>query len=266
MTQGLRHPDILEMARREGRVTVEGLAAHFGVTVQTIRRDLADLARAGRLERVHGGAILPSGYANIGYRDRRDMARDAKSAIADAAVRNIPDGASVFLGIGTSTEAVAHALRQHRDLLILTNNLNVAQIFQDHPSSETVVTGGALRRADRGLVGPITTRVIEQFRVDIAVIGCSALDAGGDLLDFDIQEVAVSQTVLRCARAAFLVADSSKFDRTAPVRVAALRELAGFFTDRPPPGDLEARCASWATELHVARPAGQAPEAAEQPC
>ena len=84
MSQSFRQPEILEIARRDGKVTVEGLAGHFGVTLQTIRRDLTDLAEAGRLERVHGGAILPSGVANIGYEERRALHHDAKTAIARA--------------------------------------------------------------------------------------------------------------------------------------------------------------------------------------
>ncbi|MFN3497306.1 MAG: DeoR family transcriptional regulator, partial [Pannonibacter indicus] len=93
MSQSFRQPEILELARQQGKVTVEELAAHFGVTVQTIRRDLADLADSGRLERVHGGAILPSGVSNIGYEDRRSLNREAKAAIAEACAKAIPENA-----------------------------------------------------------------------------------------------------------------------------------------------------------------------------
>ena len=117
MSQSFRQPDILEIARKEGRVSVDDLAARFGVTVQTIRRDLTDLADSGRLQRVHGGAILPSGTKNIGYEDRRGLNEAAKQAIARACAAQIPNGASVFLNIGTSTEAVARALLHHQKLL-----------------------------------------------------------------------------------------------------------------------------------------------------
>ena len=251
MSHGLRQPEILGIARRDGRVTVDQLAGRFGVSVQTIRRDLAELAEAGKLERVHGGAVLPSAVSNIGYDDRRDLAREAKAAIAEACAADIPDGSSLFLGIGTSTEAVAHALAGHRDLLVVTNNLNVANIFLHHHECEIVVAGGALRRSDRGLVGQLTMRTIEQFKFDIAVIGCSALDEEGDLLDFDIQEVGVSQTIIGRARATHLVADAMKFGRSAPVRVASLRDVTRFYTDRPLPEALAARCAGWDTAVRV---------------
>lgn len=251
MSQALRHPDILEIARREGRVTVDGLAEHFGVTVQTIRRDLTDLADAGKLERVHGGAILPSGISNIGYQDRREIAHEAKSAMGQACAAAIPEGSSLFIGIGTSTEAVARALLQHRALLVVTNNLNVANTLLDNPECEIVVAGGALRRSDRGLVGQLTMRTIDQFKFDFAVIGCSALDEDGDLLDFDIQEVGVNQKIIERSRDCFLIADATKFERSAPVRIASLQDVTRFYTDQPLPPGLAERCLSWGTEIMI---------------
>ena len=147
MSQSFRQPEILEIARRDGKVTVEGLAGHFGVTLQTIRRDLTDLAEAGRLERVHGGAILPSGVANIGYEERRALHHDAKTAIARACAAEVPEKISLFLNIGTSTEAVARELLGHRDLLVVTNNMNVANILAANTDCDVIVTGGSLRRA-----------------------------------------------------------------------------------------------------------------------
>ncbi|WP_022706209.1 MULTISPECIES: DeoR/GlpR family DNA-binding transcription regulator [Paracoccus] len=252
MSQSFRQPEILEIARRDGKVTVEGLAQHFGVTLQTIRRDLTDMAEAGRLERVHGGAILPSGVANIGYEERRSLHEDAKTAIARACAAEVPENISLFLNIGTSTEAVARELLGHRNLLVVTNNINVANILAQNPDCEVIVTGGSLRRADGGLVGNLAADTIRKFKFDLAVIGCSALDPDGDMLDFDIQEVGVSQTVLRQSRRTFLVADHSKLSRSAPARIASLSELDRFFTDRPLPRPLAQACADWGTEVTVA--------------
>jgi DeoR family glycerol-3-phosphate regulon repressor len=252
MSQTFRHPDILEIARREGKVTVEQLAEHFGVTLQTIRRDLTELAEANKLERVHGGAILPSGTTNIEYEERRNLNETAKLAIARACAALIPEGCSVFLNIGTSTEAVARQLLRHQDLLLVTNNMNVAQIFSENTHSKTIVTGGALRRTDNGLVGTVAIDTIRQFKFDISVIGCSAMDHDGDLLDFDVEEVAVSQTIIAQSRKCFLVADASKFSRTAPARIASLQSMDTVFTDQPFPADLTARCSAWNTEIVVA--------------
>lgn len=251
MSQNIRHPTIMEFARRDGRVTVEALAEHFGVTLQTIRRDLADLAEAGRLERVHGGALLPSGTTNIGYEDRRTLNIDAKTRIAAACAAEIPDDCSVFINIGTTTEAVASHMLAKRNILAVTNNMNVAAILAQNPDCKVVVTGGSLRRSDGGLTGELATRTILGFKFDYAIIGCSALDEDGDLLDFDLHEVGVTRTILDQARQVFLVADHSKFHRKAPVLIASLAELDAFFTDRKPPGDLVRRCREQGVALHV---------------
>lgn len=253
MSTTFRHSEILDIARRDGKVTVEALADHFGVTSQTIRRDLTDLADLGKLERVHGGAVLPSGVANIGYEERRSLFMEAKQRIARACAADIPENASIFLNIGTSTEAVAHELLRHRNLLVVTNNMNVANILVGNPDCQIIVAGGQLRRADGGLVGKLTSEAITQFKFDLAVIGCSAIDEDGDMLDFDIQEVAVSQTIMAQSRKVFLAVDHSKFKRTAPARIGSLADVNAIYTDQALPGDLASRCRDWGVDLVVSR-------------
>lgn len=253
MSQTFRHSDILEIARKNGKVTVEQLAEHFGVTLQTIRRDLTELAETNKLERVHGGAVLPSGTTNIQYEERRNLNEAAKLAIAGACAAHIPEGCSVFLNIGTSTEAVARQLIRHRNLMLVTNNMNVARIFGENTQSQTIVTGGTLRRSDNGLVGTVAVDAIKQFKFDYAVIGCSAMDEDGDLLDFDVEEVAVSQTIIAQSRKCFLVVDASKFSRTAPARIASMQSLNAIFTNKPFPRALSAKCREWQTKVIVAQ-------------
>lgn len=247
-----RQTEILELARAEGRVMVEDLAQRFDVTLQTIRRDLSDLADAGHLDRVHGGATLRTGVTNIGYEARRRMNEGAKAAIARACAAAIPDNCSLILNLGTTTEAVAHALLGHRNITVITNNMNVANILVANPGCEIVVAGGALRRTDGGLVGELTTQFFEQFKVDYAVIGVSALDRDGDLLDFDLAEVRVSKAIVQQSRKVYLVADHTKLERSAPARLASLSEIATFFTDLPLSPELMRKCEDWGTEVRVA--------------
>ncbi|MFB2594611.1 DeoR/GlpR family DNA-binding transcription regulator [Paracoccus sp. p4-l81] len=255
MALSIRQTEILDIARSDGRVIVEDLAERFSVTLQTIRRDLTDLAEAGHLDRVHGGAVMRAGVANIGYEDRRRMNDEAKAAIGRACAALIPDNASIILNLGTTTEAVARELLHHRNITVVTNNINVANILAANDSAEVIVAGGSLRRSDGGLVGEMAAEFIAQFKVDFGVIGTSALDADGDLLDFDVSEVRVSQVILRQSRARLLVADAAKLARRAPVRIASLADLDGLVTDRPLPEALAARCAEWATRVTVAGPA-----------
>lgn len=251
MAQTLRKPEIIDIARREGKVTVEGLVDHFGVTHQTIRRDLTELAVSGQLERVHGGAILPSTTVNIGYSERSTLNQSAKVDIARACANEIPNDCSVFLNIGTTTEAVATALLQHEGLLVVTNNINIAVILSANTNIEVVVTGGNLRRLDGGLVGDLAKTTIGQFRFDFGVIGCSALHEDGDILDFDFQEVGVSQAIINRSDKVFLVADASKFERKAPAKIASLADIDTFFTDKPPPPACCAVCAQSNTRIEL---------------
>ncbi|MCH2094125.1 MAG: DeoR/GlpR family DNA-binding transcription regulator [Rhodobacteraceae bacterium] len=255
MSQLLRHPQILQLAREQGRVMVEDLASHFSVTVQTIRRDLTELADAGKLDRVHGGAVLPSGVRNIGYEERQTLHESAKAAIAAACARHVPNGASLFLNIGTTTEAVARALSEHRDLLVVTNNMNVARQLWGHADCKVVVTGGSLRVADGGLTGPLAEAAIRQYKLDFAIIGCSALDEDGDLLDFDSAEVQASQAILTQARHRILVADQTKFQRKAPARITSMRDLDLVIADAPLPDSLHHLCRTWDTTVELAKTA-----------
>ena len=223
-------------------MTVEGLAERFGVTPQTIRRDLTDLCAEGVLRRVHGGAVLTSGRSNIGYAARRQMAEDEKAAIARLCAAEIPNDCSLFINIGTTTEAVARALLRHKNIMAITNNLNVANILAENESCEVIVAGGVLRRSDGGLVGEATGDFFQQFKVDYAIIGASAIDEDGTLLDFDYREVRVAQAIIENARTTYLVADHSKFSRSAPVRITSISALDGFFTDAPPPERVQDLC------------------------
>lgn len=255
MPLGIRQNQILEIARADGRVIVEELAQRFDVTAQTIRRDLGDMAEAGLVDRVHGGAVLRTGMVNLGYEARRRMNAEGKAAIGAACAAAIPENSSLILNLGTTTEAVARALIHHSNITVVTNNMNVANILAANAGSEVVVTGGALRRSDGGLVGDMATQVIEQFKVDYAIIGTSALDLDGDLLDYDMAEVRVSRAILRQARRRILVTDHLKLGRSAPARIASLSEIDALFIDQPLPAELASRCADWQIEVTVCPPA-----------
>lgn len=245
----LRQTDILALARATARVSVEDLAARFDVTLQTIRRDLSDLAEAGLIERVHGGAVLRRATHNIAYDERRRTQANAKAAIAARAATEIPDGAAVFLGIGTTTEALARALIPRRDLLVVTNNLHIAHSLRASKTVSVEVTGGSLRRSDGGLTGPLAEASVSAFRFDIAVIGCSAISSDGTLFDFDLSEAALTRSALRAARRGVLLSDTDKIARHAPVRVTDLAALDLWVSEAPPPAALQRVCARAGTQI-----------------
>ncbi|MBX2837418.1 MAG: DeoR/GlpR family DNA-binding transcription regulator [Gammaproteobacteria bacterium] len=230
---------ILDLARLTGVVSVEELVAKFSVTPQSIRKDLNQLCADRLLTRTHGGARLASSVENMSYEARRMLASDRKLAIGRAVAEIIPDNASLFVNIGTTTEAVAQALLHHHQLLVITNNINVASLMRPYSSNKVIIASGEVRSTDGGIVGEAAVDFINQFKVDFAVIGSSAIDSEGALLDFDYREVKVSQAILSNARHVILAADSSKHERTAPVRIGHISQIHSFVTDRCPTTDFK---------------------------
>ncbi|MBS0468154.1 MAG: DeoR/GlpR transcriptional regulator [Proteobacteria bacterium] len=227
---------LLEELRRSHNASVEQLADTLGVTLQTVRRDVQRLAEQGLLTRFHGGVRLPgSTVENLAHQQREALNAEGKARIALAVAAQLPHGCSLILNIGTTTEAIARALLQHRGLRVITNNLNVAAILSGNPDCEVIVTGGVVRARDRGIVGEAAVDFIRQFRVDIALIGISGIEPDGTLRDFDYREVKVAQTIIEHAREVWLAADQSKFNRPAMVQLATLAQIDRLFTDAAPP-------------------------------
>lgn len=249
-----RQQAILDLARKIGRVSVEDLAARFDVTPQTIRKDLNELGDRRLVTRVHGGAMVTSSIENMGYEARREIAAREKAAIGRAAAALIPNDASLFINIGTTTEAVARALLQHTGLMVITNNINVANILRAYSAIEVVIAGGVVRRSDGGIVGEAAVDFIRQFKVDFAIVGTSAIDEDGSLLDYDFREVKVAQAIMANARHVILVSDATKFDRTAPVRIATLDQVDTFVTDHLSSTSLRDRLAAADVRLIEAMP------------
>ncbi len=228
-----RQNNIIEMAQKNGSVSVEELAEYFVVSAQTIRKDLNKLCSRHLLRRIHGGAVVGSGIENVSYEARRVLAPEAKRKIGIIASQLIPDNSSLFINIGTTTEQVAKALADHNGLLIITNNINTVTIMQHYPGIKLIIAGGEVRTSDGGVVGIAAVDFIRQFKVDYAIIGVSGLDQDGGLLDYDYREVRVAQAIIANARKVILVADMMKFRRNAPARIGHISEIDILVTDGP---------------------------------
>ena len=231
-----RHTQLIDEVRARGPLSIEALAERFGVTLQTVRRDVQRLSEAGLLARFHGGVRLPSSTTeNIAYRQRQALSAQAKAQMARAIAQRVPNGSSLILNIGTTVEAVAHELLHHQGLRVITNNLHIAALLSTNPDCEVIVAGGSVRAADQGIVGEATVDFMRQFKVDIGLIGISGIEADGTLRDFDYREVKVSRTIIEQSREVWLAADHSKFNRPAMVELARLDEIDVLFTDAQPP-------------------------------
>lgn len=239
MKQNTRHQKIVQLVKEEGFVSTEVLVDNFSVSPQTIRRDLNELAEKNLVRRHHGGAsLLESSVVNDSYVNRKQKTAKEKMKIAHAMAQRIPDGSSLFIDIGTTAEALASALLNHTNLRVVTNNLNVASILMQKPDFRVIVAGGEVRNKDAGIVGEATVDFINQFRMDFGIITISGLDMDGSLLDFDYQEVRVTQAIIECSRAVFLPVDHTKFGRNAMVNIGNVSQVNKIFTDIEPPEEL----------------------------
>ncbi len=249
-----RQNRILALAKEDGRVDVEKLSTTFKVSAQTIRKDLNELCDKQLLQRIHGGAIVGSGIENVSYEARRLLAPGPKKAIGHAAAALIPDNSSLLINIGTTTEQVAHALSEHRGLLVITNNINAVEIMKNFLGIELIIAGGQVRRSDGGIIGVAAVDFINQFKVDYAVIGVSAIDEDGSLLDYDFREVRVAQAIIKNARHVILVADKMKLERSAPIRIDHISRINTIVIDDILPKKLQDICVESGVEIVIAKP------------
>lgn len=232
-----RQTKILDLLNTQDRVEVEDLACRFAVSLQTVRTDLRDLSTRGALSRVHGGAVRVSSAANRIYADRRKQNAGGKLAMAALAADLIPENCSISLNIGTSTEQVARALSGHRGLTVLSNNINIINLMIGGLTKDLILAGGTVRQSDGAIIGEDAVEFISRYKVDFAIIGASALDDDGAVMDHDPREVSVARAILKNARTKVLICDGSKFQRSAPVRICAISDLDVIITDRPVPDD-----------------------------
>jgi DeoR family glycerol-3-phosphate regulon repressor len=216
---------IMDYIRKHGSVQVDDLSVHLQVTPQTIRRDLNQLYKLELVQRVHGGAVIKDSVENLGYGARKILMAAEKAEIARLTAKTIPDNSSVFINIGTTTERVAEYLVDHSDMFVITNNINVASTLWPSSGIEVMIAGGTIRRSDGGIVGSSTEEFIDKFKLDYAVIGCSAIDDTGEICDYDLREVRVTQAIIRHARSVIMVTDSTKLERSASVIVGTLADI-----------------------------------------
>ena len=249
-----RQRDIVNYARKDGFVTVENLSEAFQVTHQTIRRDLAYLSDNLYLARTHGGAFFQSGVSNVNHYSRQSIAQEEKIAIAKKVSALIPDNSSVVLNIGTTTEQVARSLLiSHQGLKIITNNINIVNIAGHSNNCEVWVAGGKLRSSDNAIVGSLASDFINNFKIDYAIVGISAIDKDGTLLDFDHEELMVTKAIYEQSRRKILIADANKFDRKAPYVTGHIGDIDIFVTDKMPDKNITNICKKNNVEIIISR-------------
>lgn len=246
-----RQSALIALLEAAGPQPIARLAAQLGVSAETVRRDVAQLAVAGRLTRVHGAVGLAGALGEAPYARRMRENSAAKQAIAAAAAALIADGETLMLDTGTTTAWLARALARHRRLTVVTNSTDIARLLAGGEGNRVYLAGGALHPDSAAAFGAEALGFLARFRVGRAVISAAALDAGG-VLDAAPEEADLARVMLEAAERRMVVADASKFARAALARVAGFDRLDDLVTDAAPPPPVAAGLARAGTRLTLA--------------
>ena len=233
-----RAREVLDVLNESGSARIQGLALRLNVTQETIRRTVSALEQQGLVIKVHGGVALKNWGLEPSFEQRFVQNQPSKRRIAEAVAGLIADGASLILDVGSTTAYVAQALRQKRDLLVVTNSLPVAQALVGQNGNRVFMAGGELRSHDGGAFGPDARAFVRQFRVQHAILSVAGVDATAGFLLQDLPEADFSRTIIACADETIVAADASKFGRAAPIRIANPEAFHRLVTDAPPPPDI----------------------------
>lgn len=227
-----RQQQMAEMARAAGRVEVLSLADVFGVTAETVRRDLTALEGRGVVRRVHGGALPVNRLAmEPTLTDREGQASAEKRRIAERALQELPDDGTILLDSGTTTRAIADQLPTDRRLTVVTNSLVIAVTLEDRPGIDLYVLGGRVRRRTGAAVGEWVQQALAEVQVDVAFLGTNGFSVGWGFSTPDQVEAAAKRAMLQAARRAIVVTDSSKAGQQHFHRFARLQDVAMLITD-----------------------------------
>lgn len=237
MRNSHRREHILEKISNHQQVSVNDIAESLNVSDETIRRDLINLEKEGLLRRVHGGAIGVSPNRDDPLSERSRKAAKEKAVIAKLAVELISDNTSIFLHIGSTTEALARQLGRFTDLKVYTNSLNIARIAREHFGVSVFVAPGQLRKVELDLVGYDTISYIQSYQFDTVFLGAAGIDIERGFMDYEEHEARVRQALIKSARNKVMLADSSKFGKSANICTASFDEIDRFVTDKAPAED-----------------------------
>jgi DeoR/GlpR family transcriptional regulator of sugar metabolism len=231
-----RRQAILERLRSDGKVVAADLTSSLDVSPDTVRRDLRELADAGLLRRVHGGA-LPPAVGGRPYSVRREQAPVAKAAIARATAALLRHGQVILLDSGTTALEIARHLPPELEATVITNSPPIAVVLAEHPKVEVSVLGGQLEKDAQALVGAATVEALRSIRADVLVLGVCSLHPDLGITVMDLEESYVKRMMIANAAEVVAVASADKLGSAAPYAIAPIDELTYLVTDQSVPAD-----------------------------
>lgn len=243
---------VAALRKAGGSLRISALADTLAVSEETVRRNLKRLSSLGTVEKVHGGARLTDVEDEGDFSQRLRLNPEAKQRIARAVAGLIPNHASVFLDVGSTTAFIADALRDHQGLTVVTNSVSVAYKLATRNGNRVFMAGGELRAHDGGAFGSEAMSFANNFKTDFAVLSATALNAVNGLMLYDLEEAVFTRAILKNAARRIVATDSSKFGRTAPVAVCPPQMLDMLITEAPLPEALAKAAEGWGTEVILA--------------
>lgn len=237
-----RHKKIVDYINERGAATVEELSEVLQVSKATIRRDLVTLEEEAALLRTHGGAVIDQGASKeeIPIDVRRELNRREKELVAAAAVELIQEGSTIYVGAGTTGRALAALLDRFHHLVVLTNDIDVAQEVA-LTDNNLIVAGGQLKKGSRTLYGFFTEQMLRELQVDIAFMIVDAVDVESGFMDYGMDEVRIKRQVIHNSKQCIMLCDASKFSRSTLVNVCPLNSVHTVVTNaEASDGDLRA--------------------------
>ena len=246
-----RRDQILSILDAKGSVSVNELYNQLKVSRETIRRDITKLDSENRLRKTHGGALSVEAIEPV-LEDRMSVNVEGKKEIGKAAAGLVPTGASLIIDSGTTTIWLAEALLQHHRLTVYTNDMHVASRLAGRNDNRVMMLGGEIQASEGATFGRDATEMLGHYLVDLAFVSASALSVNADLMDYTREAAELRACMLKNSRVPVLLADKTKYQRTAPIRVANLDKLTHLVTDEGPKSEIVKQFASRDIEIiHV---------------
>jgi len=234
-----RKRNILEFIRENERATVAELSELFGVSESTIRRDLEELDEQGVIQRAHGGAVaVERATPEPPIIQRMTENEEEKKRIGREAAKLVRDGETVFLGSGTTTLEVARNLVDRNNLTVITNALNIANLFAGKSNITVIVVGGLLRHSELSLIGHITEQVLKELHADKVIMGMRAISVQDGLTNDYLPETMTDRAIINLSPEVILVADHTKFGKVSTALVAPITNVNKIVTDTGVPREM----------------------------
>jgi DeoR/GlpR family transcriptional regulator of sugar metabolism len=231
---------LLARLRQDGQIVAKTLSEELGLSEDTIRRDLRDLASEGLLQRVHGGA-LPASPALGNFAERQQISSDTKRAIARAAAAMVKPGQVVFIDGGTTAVQLARALPPDLQCTVVTHSPSVAVELVGHPVIEVILIGGRLFKHSIVAMGPSALESIAQIRTDLYFMGVCSLHPQSGISTGDFDEAGIKRAISSMAQRTVVLASPEKLDTASPYQIAPLSQVAAIIVNRDAPPALLAR-------------------------